>query len=69
MFHKHNFKKEGLNIWCECGKIKKLNCSHDWVVHSEKNIRLHTGEIQIQQILKCKCGKLKSLNLTTGETN
>lgn len=34
MFHKHKFQKDGLNLWCECGAIKKLECSHKWKVHA-----------------------------------
>lgn len=66
MFHKHNFKKEGNNIWCECGKIKRLECDHDWDIHSEKKIN-SLGNEQILQILVCKkCGELKSVNIITG---
>lgn len=35
MFHKHDFKKDGLNLWYSCGKLKKLKCCHKWKIHHE----------------------------------
>jgi len=70
IFHKHNFKQEGLNLWCSCGKVKRLKCSHKWKIHSQQTVITYHMKEQIQQILICeKCGDIKSLNLTTGEIN
>lgn len=67
MFHKHKFQKDGLNLWCECGEIKKLDCPHKWKVHNTENITTPYNREQKQQILICEnCGKIKSVNLTTG---
>ncbi len=74
MFHKHKFIKDGLNLWCECGEVKKLDCPHKWKVHSQESIQRQLSPgcsrewvDQKQQILICEvCGKIKSVNLTTG---
>ena len=69
MFHKHKFIKEGLNLYCECGKIKKLDCCHKWKVHYEDITTTGNGKHQVQQCLICEnCGKIKFLNLTTQTT-
>lgn len=68
MFHKHDFQKEGNNIWCKCGKIKRLPCDHDWLIHSQSCVIGIFRNRQTQQTLKCKkCGDWKSVNTTTGE--
>lgn len=28
LFHKHNFNKEGDELWCSCGEIRKLTPRH-----------------------------------------
>jgi len=73
MFHKHNFQKDGLILWCSCGKVKHLECDHSidgktaWKVHSEQNIEYH-GHPQVEQILICqKCGEFKAVNTITGD--
>ena len=69
MFHKHQFQKDGNNLWCTCGKLKELNCNHNWKVHSSVEITNQniTKGFQTQQILVCNdCGILKSVNITTG---
>lgn len=67
MFHKHKFIKDGLNLWCECGEVKKLDCSHKWKIHNTEKILTSKDCEQNQQILICEnCGKIKSVNLITG---
>jgi len=66
MFHKHKFIKEGLNIYCECGVFKKLDCCHKWKIHDEDTVMTINKVNQRQQCLICeKCGKIKFINLTT----
>jgi len=64
--HKHNFKKDGNNLWCECGKVKRLECDHKWKLQSSNNIIIFKNN-QIQEIWVCKvCGKYKKINPISG---
>lgn len=66
--HRHNFTKEGNNLWCACGKNKRLRCDHQWSVHSSNKIITEAGAIQILQILICEiCGIMKAVNTITGQ--
>lgn len=68
IFHKHKFKKEGLNIWCECGKVKYLKCNHKWKSHFRDRITTVYGKNQIVDNLICEnCGEIIQVNLTNGE--
>ena len=69
LFHRHNFKKDGLNLWCSCGKIKKLDCCHKWKVHNTEDItssniynNLKT-EKRIQTLICENCGEIKKIDL------
>ena len=65
--HKHNFVKDGNNLYCFCGKIKRLECDHEWIIHNIDQI-IVWNNWQERQILVCKkCGKFKNINTTTGE--
>ena len=66
--HVHNFLREGLNIWCGCGEIKKLKCRHVWKEMYSQQI-LANG-ISSQTINSCSnCGILAAINITTGAIN
>ena len=71
LFHKHKFIKDGLNLWCECGKIKTLKCSHKWKLHSEQRLRTEqkmTGthqDILIHTLICENCGEIKKIDVNS----
>ena len=69
MFHKHEFKKSGLNLWCKCGKTKELKCPHTWKVHYDGSVMTMgvAGNGQRIQTLICECGEIRHINLTLGK--
>lgn len=67
LFHQHNFIKDGIDLFCNCGQIKKLSCLHKWSEQSMQGILTAAGKKQVLQIVKCdNCGEFKSINQTTG---
>lgn len=67
LFHKHKFKKDGLILWCECGKRKKLKCPHEWISNGQRHT-IFCGKIEhLVESFTCRgCGSHKHLNHTTG---
>lgn len=58
MFHKHTFNQTGNNLWCECGEIKELPCTHIYEYVGEF-IAEKKGLVFKEYI--CKCGSKKSV--------
>ena len=68
LFHTHVYQQSGLNLFCVCGSIKKLECPHKWKVHNKQLVRLMNGNGQELQTLICEsCGKITFINTTTGQ--
>ena len=67
-FHKHLFKERGTSIWCECGKVKHIPCSHDWEEKTRISVEsiLTKAEQTVSNQVCKKCGAFAQVNLVNG---